>query len=520
MTSENLKLLSDDEAMSLAIAEASKGAGFVSPNPQVGCVILGRDGRLLATGYHEIYGGPHAEVEALKGLNSEDVRDARMFVTLEPCAHEGKTPSCAKAIALLPLKQVIYGLVDPNPLVAGQGAQIIRAAGISATEYQGPLKEELEQVCEHFLVNFRENRPFVSLKVASSLDGQMALSSGESKWITGEESREQAHYLRAIHEAVLVGQGTLETDNPSLDIRHPQFPGKRNKVIILLGSNISNLRPSDLNILKTHTEDEVFFLQKTGLSDGGEFYQRLIISPSGALGIPPQPEFYDHKFMRRDTKSKLVASILVEGGARVLSSFINELGADRLYLFQAPILLGAKGGKAWTEGVKIDSMGERISVGNSKLQRFGSDLLLTGKLPRVAAEMATEQVRGIMEMKWVRSKNGWFAGVCQGLGDRFGIEVWILRALWILSFFWFGTGLLVYLLMAICLPREDKLVEAMGRRALGVCTMIASRYEVEVGLVRLLAVFLGLSSFGLAIFLYVILYFVLPREVARLASRR
>lgn len=518
MINEALGILTDEQAMSLAIAEAVKGAGYVSPNPQVGCVILNSEGRLLAKGYHQQYGGPHAEVEALKGLGPEDVRGARIFVTLEPCAHEGKTPSCAKAIALLPVKEVVFGLVDPNPLVAGQGAQIIRAAGIQATEYQGPLKSELEQVCEHFLVNFRENRPFISLKVASSLDGQMALASGESKWITGEEARRFAHYLRATHEAVLIGQGTLEIDNPSLDIRHPDFPGKRNKVIVLLGSRVEHLRPRELNILKTHTEDEVYFLQKHWVPGQGLIYRRLILSASGNLVAAEAPEFYNQNLTHSSAKTKLVTSVLVEGGAAVLSSFIAELRADRLYLFQAPILLGAKGGKAWTHGVKIDLMNQKIPLRDVKVQSYGPDVMMTGLF--VKSEMKEEVMNQALELRWVRSQDGWFAGVCQGLGERFGIEVWILRALWIVSFFWFGTGLLVYLLMAVCLPREDKIAQALDRRILGVCSMIATRYHFEIGLVRFLAVIFGLSSFGLAFFLYVILYFVLPKEMARLAARR
>ena len=226
------------EAMLLAIAEGSKGAGWVSPNPQVGCVILSSSGRLLSTGFHRKYGGPHAEVWALKALEkASDLEGAIVVVTLEPCAHEGKTPSCAKALAKLPISKVVYGLVDPNPLVAGQGLDIIRNAGIKVeciTEFFPELTAPLEQLCEHFLMNQNQKRPFVSLKVATSLDGIMAMKGGESQWISGPESRARVQFLRATHDAVLVGSGTILVDNPRLNSRDSNYEGKDpNKVIIL-----------------------------------------------------------------------------------------------------------------------------------------------------------------------------------------------------------------------------------------------------------------------------------------------
>ena len=151
-------LMSPKEAMSLAISEAYKGAAGVSPNPLVGSVVLDSQGRFLQSGYHQVYGGPHAEVHALRGLSDEQLKGAHVFVTLEPCAHEGKTPSCAKMIAKLPVKKVSFGLVDPNPLVAGQGAEIIKTAGIEAEVFPSDeaMRAQLEEVCEAFLWNFNK----------------------------------------------------------------------------------------------------------------------------------------------------------------------------------------------------------------------------------------------------------------------------------------------------------------------------------------------------------------------------
>lgn len=180
--------MTSEQAMQLALSEAYKGALRVSPNPLVGSVVLNSQGQFLSSGYHEFYGGPHAEVNALRGLSAEELKGAHVFVTLEPCAHEGKTPSCAKMMAKLPLKKVTFGLIDPNPLVAGQGAQILLDAGIEAEVFSSAdpgldqeIKSRLEEVCEVFLWNFRRKKVFVAMKMASSADGQVALRSGESQ---------------------------------------------------------------------------------------------------------------------------------------------------------------------------------------------------------------------------------------------------------------------------------------------------------------------------------------------------
>jgi diaminohydroxyphosphoribosylaminopyrimidine deaminase/5-amino-6-(5-phosphoribosylamino)uracil reductase len=196
--SKKKSVLTPQDAMELAIKEARLGAGFVSPNPLVGCVIIDRDGRLVSTGYHQKYGGDHAEIEALKGLSEDQLDGARMFVTLEPCAHDGKTPSCAKRIAKLPLASVTYGMIDPYPEVNGKGIEIIRKAGITCEMLEGAsesLKNELEELPEIFLHNTKTKKPFVAMKVASSLDGQMGLKTGESKWISNDKSREYVYTM-------------------------------------------------------------------------------------------------------------------------------------------------------------------------------------------------------------------------------------------------------------------------------------------------------------------------------------
>src|SRR5690606_26256776 len=185
------------------------------------CVVLNSKNELLATGRHERFGGDHAEINALKKIkNSDDLKGSKWFVTLEPCAHEGKTPSCAKKLATLPIGEVTYGLKDPNPSVAGQGAKILVDAGIRAHVFN-ELQDELEELCESFLWNMREQKTFVAIKTATSMDGQIAHRSGESKWITGESARQHSHFLRACFDAIGIGKETVLKDRPALDVRHP-----------------------------------------------------------------------------------------------------------------------------------------------------------------------------------------------------------------------------------------------------------------------------------------------------------
>lgn len=341
------------EAMSLALEEARKGFAFVSPNPQVGCVILDSEDRLLSKGHHQRFGGPHAEVEALRGLSEKELKNATVIVTLEPCAHEGKTPSCAKTLAKLPIKRVIYGLEDPNPLVKGQGAQILREAGITCDLYRelvsDDLEPALEEVCEAFLWNFRQRQVFVGLKVAVSLDSQMAMASGESKWITGAEARQEVHRLRAAYDAVMVGAGTVLADDPTLDVRLPGLQ-KKNRAVVLDANRALREQKSSLKLSSRPTH-EVLWIE-------GERDSQKILSQLWDAGL---------------------RSVLIEGGSKVASQFLQAGLVNRLYLFQAPVILGHQG-RSWTEFVSLSRMSDRWVLQSPRTQAFGRDLLTTGLL--------------------------------------------------------------------------------------------------------------------------------------------
>lgn len=380
-------LLTTAEAMSLAISEAYKGGPHVSPNPLVGCVVLDGEGKFLACGHHEFYGGPHAEVNAVKNLSSAELQGAHVLVTLEPCAHEGKTPSCAKMLAKLPIKKVTFGLIDPNPLVAGQGAEILRTAGIKAEVFscenkktEEILKTQLEEVCEAFLWNFRHKKIFVALKMASSLDGQVALKSGESQWITGPESREFVHSIRSCYDAILVGKGTIEFDNPSLNIRHPQIE-KKNKVVIIDGEGELLEKFSELKLAQLHEAQNIFWCVAADLKEEIQIKVKK-------LAKAPQMIFVKSKVggdlnledLLQQLYQQGLRSVMVEGGALTASSFVAQGLVNRIWMFQAPIIMGSGGARSWTETIRIEQMKNKIHIKNPRYQTFGDDFMITGTL--------------------------------------------------------------------------------------------------------------------------------------------
>ncbi len=360
------KIISYQEAMRLAIDSAKPGAPYVSPNPLVGCVVVDENHKLLATGFHQKYGEAHAEVDAIQKLRPNQLQNAIVYVTLEPCSHEGKTPSCAKALAKLPIQKVVYGLKDPNPLVAGQGIEILKAAGIQTEEYQGDLKNDLEDLCEVFLKNFREKKIFIAAKVASSLDGQIALATGESKWITGSESREKVHELRSYYDAILVGRQTIEIDNPSLNVRHSMI-SKQPKLIILdpqsaLLKNIMGRKK--YQFLEAYPKSQVYFAVKKINSEFS--YQQI------------------EMLKLNDLTEKIwnlgLRSIFIEGGAQTYSNFLNENLIDRLHLFMAPSLIGSGNGLSWTKGFAISQLAQKKNLKNMKLRQYDNDIYITGRL--------------------------------------------------------------------------------------------------------------------------------------------
>lgn len=358
-----MSALTPEQAMLMAIEEGRKGAGFVSPNPLVGCVILTKDRSLLSSGFHARVGTDHAEAAALKKISgNKNLEGAHVYVTLEPCAHQGRTPSCARALAALPLGSVTYGLEDPNPLVAGKGAAIVREAGIPIERFPG-LQNELEELAEIFLLNMRLKRPFVAVKTAGSLDGQIALEDGTSRWITGPEAREYGNELRGHYDAVLTGVGTLLTDDPRMDCRAEKFAGRPQRLVVLDPAGRCLPKLAQLKASQVRQRQELLIV--TGSGRGGD------------LEVEMRAGEFDLDLVLAGVQKRGIHSLFVEAGGVTSSRFIKSGLMDRLYLFVAPKVIGH--GRSWTSALRISSLGKAFAMENLRARNLGPDLLLTAR---------------------------------------------------------------------------------------------------------------------------------------------
>lgn len=317
----------DETCMRAAVTLASGGTGSTYPNPCVGAVVV-QDGAIVGAGHSDITGGPHAEVRAL-AIAGERARGATVHVTLEPCAHFGRTPPCTDALIAAGVAEVVYGVPDPATHRPIHGAQVLAAAGVRVRT--GVAVAACFALHEHYLHHEATRRPFVTLKAATSLDGRIAAAGGDSRWITGEPARRVGHWLRARHHAIAVGADTVLRDDPQLTAR--LFAGTDPVPVIVdsrlrtAESNAVLLRPGCLALHTEHAPED----RRRSLEDRGV---RLLSVPADAAG-------------RVDVSAALevlgrqpVRSLLVEGGGRLLASFVAAAAWDRWHWFQAPVLLG------------------------------------------------------------------------------------------------------------------------------------------------------------------------------------
>lgn len=360
----------DKKFMKAALWQAKKGLGRTSPNPVVGAVIvLGK--KIIATGYHRQAGMPHAEIEALTKLGESGARGATLYVTLEPCNHHGRTPPCTEAILKSGLRRVVIGMKDPNPHVAGCGCEFLRDRGIQVVT--GVLEKQCQRLNEAFIKFISANRPFVISKSALTLDGWTATSTGHSKWITSKKSRDFVHRLRDQVDAVMVGIGTVLTDDPRLTTRLEKKSAKDPKRIIL----DTNLRtPITAKIVNHDSSEDTYLVvdEKLSMDRRSSFLKKgikLILNPTknGRIDLPV---LLDH------LAQISVSSLLVEGGANILGSFIKENMIDKFYIFKSPKILGGDDGIPLAAGHGAKKMDESISLTDLNCQRFGDDILITG----------------------------------------------------------------------------------------------------------------------------------------------
>lgn len=352
--------------MRLCLRVASKGKGFVSPNPLVGAVVV-KEGRILGKGYHPAYGAPHAEVFALQEAG-EEARGATLYVNLEPCAHYGKTPPCTKAIIKAGIKEVVIGMSDPNPLVRGKGIKELQEAGIDVKI--GVLEEEARRLNETYIKFITEGIPFVTLKMAQSLDGKIATKSGESRWITGEKARQFVHRLRREYDAVLVGAGTVLADNPSLRV---YGKGRDPMRIVLDGKG--RVSPS-AKVFQTGVRRFVFTTSSASPSWVKELQDR------GVEVIISKGKKVDIEGMLKELGKRGIASLLVEGGGETAASFLEAGVVDKLLFFIAPIIIGGREAKTSVEGEGCQNLSEAIKLNYSRIRKIGEDILIEAYLKK------------------------------------------------------------------------------------------------------------------------------------------
>jgi len=363
----------DEIFMLECLALAKKGAGYVSPNPLVGAVLVKKN-KVIARGYHKIFGRPHAEVNAIQSAKSS-VRGATLYVNLEPCNYFGRTPPCTDLLIASKISRVVVGMEDPNPLVSGKGISYLRQAGISVTT--GILEKECKKLNEAFTKYITTGLPFVTLKIAQTLDGKIAKSSEKSKWITNASSRRIVHGLRSQYDAVLVGAGTVLKDNPQLTVREVNG---RNPVRVILDGKF-RVNPNAVVFSPSSESKTILFVaeqfavtqlgKKKKLVEKGVEIIELKGRKDGSIPLIKILE---------QVGSRGIASLLVEGGAFTFSFFLKERLADKLLLFLAPTIYGD--GLDAFMSLSSKSLANAIKLTNISSHNVDGDILIEGYLQK------------------------------------------------------------------------------------------------------------------------------------------
>ncbi len=362
--------MTDEQYMQRALELAKLAEGETSPNPMVGCVIVNDDGEIVGEGYHHKAGQPHAEVNALAEAKS-NAQGATAYVTLEPCAHFGRTGPCCVALARAGIRRVVVACMDPNPKVAGQGINYLRLQGIEVKV--GVCEKEAKRLNERFFTWITQGRPFITLKYAMTLDGKIATRTGDSKWITGEAARTMAHELRKQHDAILVGIGTVLADNPELTTRMVKGSNPTRVVLdaylsISLMANVLN--PAAPTIVITGETADAVKAEAIAALPNVEVV-RLPLDAAGRLPITKVVEVLaEHE----------LTSVVVEGGGNVLGSFADAGLADRVYAFIAPKIVGGSQGRTPIGGLGCDFIEDGYVLKEVEMKQLGDDFMITGRV--------------------------------------------------------------------------------------------------------------------------------------------
>lgn len=356
-------VLEERKYMERAIELARKGAGWTNPNPMVGAVIV-KDGRIIGEGYHEKCGELHAERNAIAHL-TESAEGATIYVTLEPCCHYGKTPPCTEAIIENKMAKVVIGSRDPNPLVAGKGARILREAGIEVVE--DFMREECDEVNPVFFHYITKRRPYVVMKYAMTADGKIATKTGASKWITGETSRSLVQIMRHKYMGIMVGIGTVLADDPMLNVR---VPGLKSPTRIICDSNLRI--PLDSNIVKT-AKDIRTIVVCANISE-----KKFALEEAGITVVQCSDENdrIDLKNLMILLGTMGIDSILLEGGGTLNYSALRAGIVNEVQMFIAPKIFGGTDAKSPVEGLGVELPAEGTMMKYKSMSNIGDDVLI------------------------------------------------------------------------------------------------------------------------------------------------
>jgi diaminohydroxyphosphoribosylaminopyrimidine deaminase / 5-amino-6-(5-phosphoribosylamino)uracil reductase len=364
---------SAERFMRRALELAERGRGLTSPNPMVGAVVVASDGEVVGEGFHVRAGAPHAEVEALQAAGPR-ARGATLYVTLEPCAHHGRTPPCVDAIVAAGVARVVAAVGDPNPRVSGRGFEELRRAGVeTATGVAAAAAERQNRV---FLTAMRAGRPHVTLKAGMTLDGKIADVHGASRWITGEAARRHAHRLRGEADAIVVGIGTVLRDDPELTVRlSPPWPREPFRVVLDTGART----PPTARIVKAGTSARTLIV--VGGDAPAARTRDLEAAGATVLRCPRRDARIDPSALLAELFAREVRAVLVEGGGEVHAAFLDAGLVDRVAIFVAPLLLGGRHASSVVAGAGRE-LKRAVRLGAFGVTPLGDDLLLEADISR------------------------------------------------------------------------------------------------------------------------------------------
>ena len=358
----------DEYYMGLALKLALKAKGKTAPNPLVGALLV-KAGKIIGRGFHAKAGFAHAEIVALDEAGKK-AKGATLYVTLEPCAHTGRTPPCINRIIGSGIKEVVVGMIDPNPLNNGQGVILLKQSNIKVRV--GILADQLKKINESFIKYITTRTPFITVKVAESLDGRIATRTGDSKWITSDKSRAFAHRMRKDYDAIMVGVNTVLRDNPSLDAWFSQ-----KKIIkIIVDSNLSISENSNI-----FTKDSQVIIITLPSRPGQETQNRKSLAAKARI---LEVKEKGGQINLRDALKKLaqlqISNIIVEGGGTLIGSLFDERLVDKILFFISPKIIGGKDAVSSVMGSGVKRIDQAIKLCDLKIRRFGEDLLVSAKV--------------------------------------------------------------------------------------------------------------------------------------------